>query len=216
MRSRVAFFLIACNPYASRRILTSRRGGADLDLVRMLAEKDETALKELMALYSDELLRTAYLLVKDRQVAEEAVMDSFLQAYNKIHQLKEPDKLRGWLLRIVVNRCRMRMRTWNWRRLLPFAEVEMEETERSPEDLLLTEWRNEQLSAAIHRLDYRYREVITLYYYNGFSVLEIAEHVKSNENTVKARLSRGRTKLKQMLQEGDGDENEARAGAGVY
>ncbi|WP_239616010.1 sigma-70 family RNA polymerase sigma factor [Cohnella mopanensis] len=182
----------------------------------MLAEKDETALKELMALYSDELLRTAYLLVKDRQVAEEAVMDSFLQAYNKIHQLKEPDKLRGWLLRIVVNRCRMRMRTWNWRRLLPFAEVEMEETERSPEDLLLTEWRNEQLSAAIHRLDYRYREVITLYYYNGFSVLEIAEHVKSNENTVKARLSRGRTKLKQMLQEGDGDENEARAGAGVY
>lgn len=166
-----------------------------------------------MALYSEELLRTAYLLVKDRHAAEEAVMDSFLQAYNKIHQLKEPDKLRSWLLRIVVNRCRMRMRTWSFRRLLPFARIELEETEHSPEDWLITEWRKERLSAAIHRLDYIYREVITLHYYNELNVAEIAEHIKSNENTIKARLSRGRMKLKRLLEE-EGDGNEA--GAGVY
>ncbi|QMV45084.1 sigma-70 family RNA polymerase sigma factor [Cohnella cholangitidis] len=186
-----------------------------MDLVRRLADKDETALRELMAQYSEELLRTAYLLVKDKQTAEEAVMDSFLQAYNKILQLKEPDKLRGWLLRIVVNRCRMRMRTWSWSRLLPFAQVEPKELEPSPEDLLLMEWRNERLSAAIHKLDYIYREVIALYYYNGLSVLEIAEHIGSNENTVKARLSRGRSKLKRMLEE-EGDGDEAGHGAGVY
>jgi RNA polymerase sigma-70 factor (ECF subfamily) len=191
-----------------------RRGGADLDVVRRLIEKDELALQALMSQFGDELQRTAYLLVKDRQAAEEAVMDTFIQAYNKIHQLKEPDKLRGWLLRIVVNRCRMKMRTWNWRNLLPAAYVErmVEETEPGPENRLLTEWRNKSLSAAIHRLEYRYREAITLHYYNELSVQEIAEHVKSNENTVKARLARGRKKLRQMLEEeGDGDEGGAGA-----
>lgn len=141
-------------------------------------------------------------------------MDTFIQAYYKIHQLNETDKLRGWLLRIVVNRCRMKMRKWSWRHLFPYAEIErmVEGTEPSPEELLLAEWRNESLSAVIHKLDYIYREAITLYYYNELSVLEIAEHIKSNENTVKARLARGRMKLRQMLgEEGDGDEGGAGA-----
>ncbi len=169
-----------------------------------------------MERYGDELLRTAYLLIKDQQAAEEAVMDTFIQAYNKIQQLKEPDKLRSWLFRIVVNRCRMRIRTWSWRHMLPFAQLDrmIEETEPGPEVQLLTQWRNEQLSNAVHRLDYIYREVITLYYYNGLTVAEIADQIMSNENTVKARLSRGRKKLKRML-EGEGDGDESGAGAGV-
>lgn len=199
---------------AERRILLCGRGGADLDVVRRLIEKDELALQYLMSLYGDELQRTAFLLVKDRQAAEEAVMDTFIQAFHKIHQLKEPDKLRGWLLRIVVNRCRMKMRTWSWRNLLPTAYIEqmIEENEPGPEKGLMMEWRNQRLSEAIHRLDYRHREAITLYYYNELSVLEIAEHIKSNENTVKARLARGRMKLRQILEEaGDGDEDGAGA-----
>jgi len=141
-------------------------------------------------------------------------MDTFVQAYNKIHQLKEPDKLRSWLLRIVVNRCRMKMRTWNWRHFIPFAHIEpmVEEVELDAENQLLLEWRNERLSDAVHRLEYKYREAIILFYYNGLTVAEIAEQTKSNANTVKARLSRGRAKLRKMLEDGDGDE----AGAGAY
>ncbi|BBI31657.1 RNA polymerase subunit sigma-24 [Cohnella abietis] len=163
--------------------------------------------------YGDELLRTAYLLVRDQQTAEEAVMDTFAQAYSKIQQLKEPAKLRSWLLRMVVNRCRMKMRTWSWRNILPSAHVDqmVEATEQSPEELMLAEWRHECLSDAILKLDYIYREAITLFYYNGLNVAEISEQIKCNENTVKARLSRGRAKLKQMLGEGDGDETGARA-----
>jgi len=168
-----------------------------------------------MATHGDELLRTAYLLVKDRQAAEEAVMDSFVQAYAKIHQLKQPEKLRSWLLRIVANRCRMRMRAWSWRSLFPFDRVDslIETVEPGPEELLLAQWRNERLSEAIHRLDYKYREVIALYYFNEFSVSEIAEQLSSNENTVKARLSRGRAKLRSLLdKEREGDE----IGAGAH
>jgi len=182
-----------------------------------LIAKDESALRELMSAYGDELLRTAYLLVKDPQTAEEAVMDTFAQAYAKIHQLKDPAKLRGWLHRIVANRCRMRMRTWSWRSLFPYASVEelSEGSEPSAEELLLAEWRNERLSEAVRRLEYKYREAIALYYYSGLSVAEIAEQLGCNENTVKARLSRGRAKLKTMLSEEEEGETNG-SGTRVY
>lgn len=54
-------------------------------MIERLAAQDETALAALMEQYGDYLMRTAYLLLKDRQTAEEAVQDTFLQAYRKIH-----------------------------------------------------------------------------------------------------------------------------------
>lgn len=167
-----------------------------------------------MERYGNVLIRTAYLLVKDKQVAEEAVMDTFIQAYRKIDQLQDPDRLESWLLRITVNRCRMRMRTWSWSRILPLPHVEqmVAEEEPGPEELLIDAWHSEKLSEALLKLDYKYRETIVLFYYNGLNVAEIAEQISSNENTVKARLARGRAKLKLMLEEQeDGDEAGARA-----
>ncbi|WP_317971124.1 sigma-70 family RNA polymerase sigma factor [Paenibacillus sp. CCS19] len=177
-----------------------------------MRNKDEAALRALMELYGNKLMRTAYLLVKDKQVAEEAVMDTFIQAYRKIDQLQDSDRLESWLLRITVNRCRMKMRAWSWSRLLPLSNVEqmITEEEAGPEKLLIEAWRNENLSEALLKLDYKYREAIVLFYYNGLSVAEIAEQTNSNENTVKARLARGRAKLKSMLEkQEDGDETRA-------
>lgn len=170
-----------------------------------MTAKDESALRELMDIYGDELMRTAYLLVKDRQTAEEAVMDTFIQAYAKIAQLREPDKLGGWLLCIVVNRCRMRMRLWSWRSRRFSAQLEPEapddSMENAPEEQLLLQWRSGRLREAVHCLDYKQREAIVCYYYNGMSINEIAQLLELNPNTVKARLARGRTQLKNMLAE---------------
>jgi RNA polymerase sigma-70 factor (ECF subfamily) len=187
-------------------------GGSSLDIVLGLREKDEAALRALMERYGNVLMRTAYLLVKDKHAAEEAVMDTFIQAYRKIDQLQDPNRLENWLLRIVVNRCRMRMRTWSWRRIFPLPHVEqmIADDEPGPEELLMDAWRNEKLSEALLKLDYKYRETIVLFYYNGLNVAEIAEQTGSNENTVKARLARGRAKLKLMLEkQEDGHETGA-------
>ncbi|MEK8129113.1 sigma-70 family RNA polymerase sigma factor [Paenibacillus filicis] len=170
--------------------------------MRRLKEKDEAALLVLMEQYGDELLRTAYLLVKDHQTAEEAVQDTFVQAYRSIGQLQDPSRLRSWLMRIVINCCRTRMRTWSWRKVLPWAWVEQlaEDQGRyaAPEEQLVESWGRERLSVAIRSLDYMYREVIVLYYYQEMSVLEIAAHTGCKENTVKARLARGRLRLRKI------------------
>jgi RNA polymerase sigma factor (sigma-70 family) len=167
-----------------------------------LKERDEAALRLIIQQHGDYLLRTAYLLMKDLQSAEEAVQDTFITAYQKIDQLQDPERLRSWLTRIAVNRCRMKQRTWNWRNLLPSSKVEElleDEAEDSPLTQLLIASRNESLTQAIHLLDYKYREVITLFYYNELSIRDIADQTGINENTIKARLSRGRSLLRIRL-----------------
>ncbi|WP_337588956.1 sigma-70 family RNA polymerase sigma factor [Gorillibacterium massiliense] len=164
----------------------------------------------MMAQYGDYLLRTAYLLLKDRQSAEEAVQDAFVAAYRHIDQLNDAAKLKSWLTAITVNRCRMRMRTWSWRHLIPFDVLSRsvsEGSEEEPEEIVLRKIAGKRLSDAIHKLDYPYREAIALYYFNEWSVQEIADHLHMNPNTVKARLARGRQRLRRIYEEeGKGDE----------
>jgi RNA polymerase sigma-70 factor (ECF subfamily) len=192
-----------------------REGASGLDVIERLKRRDEAALQSLMEIYGDYLLRTAYLLLKDRQAAEEAVQDTFITAYYKIGQLAEPSRLKGWLTRIAVNRCRMKLRTWDWNRLLSYARMESflgDDPEPGPEERFFLERRTERLTDAVHRLTYLYRETITLYYYNELAVREIAEQLGTNENTVKARLARGRSMLKRIWEEGDNDEQGQRVG----
>jgi RNA polymerase sigma factor (sigma-70 family) len=74
-----------------------------------------------------------------------------------------------------------------------------DEAEQGPLSQLLLASRNESLSEAIQQLDYIYREAITLFYYNEMSVREIVDQLGINENTIKARLSRGRSILRGIL-----------------
>ena len=158
--------------------------------------------------YGDMLLRTACLLLRDRQSAEEAVQDTFIQAYAKISQLQEPGRLRPWLIAITVNRCRMKQRTWSWRSIFPAAESgqwaeDAAGSAAGAEELFMADWRHAKLTDAIGSLDYIYRECLTLYYYHEMSIREISAQLKTRENTVKSRLSRGRGLLKSILEEED-------------
>ncbi|MBD8006313.1 sigma-70 family RNA polymerase sigma factor [Bacillus norwichensis] len=178
-----------------------------MDLVDQLKEKDEHALMEVMHQYGDYLLRTAYLLVKDYHTAEEAVQDTFITIFEKIHQLEDPNKLKSWLTTIVLNQCRSRMRKWHWKNIfLRFDKVEKmraDDTIRGPEESLLAMALDHNLSEAIQQLNYKYREAITLYYFNEMKISEIAIQTKTNENTVKSRLKRGRSLLKGLLTKGE-------------
>ncbi|WP_275262029.1 RNA polymerase sigma factor [Paenibacillus tepidiphilus] len=181
------------------------KGELQLDIIEGIKAKDESALRLLMEDYGDMLLRTAWLLLKDRQAAEEAVQDTFIQAYAKIGQLEDPQRLRAWLIAIAVNRCRMRQRTWSWRSIFPAAGSVIRADEESggfaaAEELFMAHWENAQLGEAIRSLDYIYRECLTLYYYHEMSIREISAQLRMPENTVKSRLARGRALLKQLLE----------------
>ncbi|MEN2768435.1 RNA polymerase sigma factor [Ornithinibacillus xuwenensis] len=172
-----------------------------------LKDKEENALIQLMNQYGDYLVRTALLLLKDYQTAEEVVQDTFVIAFEKMKQLEDPTKLKSWLTSITVNCCRSRMRKWSWKNvLLHLDNVDKEQVDESmltPEEALIDFVWNQNLSEAIQKLDYKYREVITLYYFNELKINEIALYTKSKESTIKSRLKRARFMLKELLQKGD-------------
>lgn len=177
-----------------------------MDLVDRLKDKQESALIELMSQYGDYLIRTAFLLLKDHQTAEEAVQDTFVIAFEKIMQLDDQAKLKSWLTSIVINCCRSRMRKWSWKNILLLFDndrIREDETALSPEEELLGLLWNQNLSEAIHQLDYKYREVITLFYFNEMKINEIALYTNEKENTIKSRLKRARLKLKEILVKGE-------------
>ncbi len=181
-----------------------------MNLVERLKQKEEAAVIEMMDRYGDSLLRTAILLVKDPHLAEEVVQDTFVTAYQKIHQLHDERKLRSWLLMITANGCRGRMRKWSWKNIFLHQEQEQEdhlidEHELLPEETLIATWRDQQLRDAITLLPYHYREAITLYYFQELTIKEIVAFLKENENTVKTRLARARTLLKIELMKGGVD-----------
>lgn len=157
-----------------------------------------------MELYGDYLLRMAFLLLKDHHTAEEAVQDTFLIVFEKISQLENESVLKSWLTTITMNRCREQMRKWSWKNILLNFDI-MErfnenETSPGPEDNLLeVEW-NQHITTAIQQLDYKYREMITLFYFNELKITEIADLTGIKENTVKSRLKRGKLQLKQILE----------------
>ena len=175
-----------------------------MQLVNRLIRKEEQALQQLMDVYGNYLMRTAFLLVKDHQLAEELVQDTFIIACDKISQLHDETKLRSWLTSIVLNQCRSKMRKWSWKHIFLRHQTDDWEQEidkmGNPEEQLLQEFGNQQLSQAIQQLEYVYREAIILYYYNELKITEIARHVNENENTIKSRLVRGRRQLRIMLE----------------
>ncbi|ASA19435.1 sigma-70 family RNA polymerase sigma factor [Paenibacillus donghaensis] len=179
-----------------------------MNIITRIQSGDETALRLLMDEYGNLLLRTACLLLKDRQTAEEAVQDTFIQAYAKIGQLHDPAKLKPWLLRIVLNRCRMRQRTWSWRHIFPGGDALLRADEESAssagaEERVIAQWNNLRLTEAVQSLKYLYRECVTLYYFHELSVQEISAQLEIPENTIKSRLARGRALLKKELEKED-------------
>ncbi len=136
---------------------------------------------------ADGLYRAALAILGHRQEAEDAVQDAFVKYLEKApRDLENPG---GWLMRVVVNGCKSRLRL-KWRQVVELpAELAAEDDERHELEEL---W---QLPA-------QDRAVIHLFYYAGYSTAEIARMTGQAEGTVRSRLSRARGRLKQLLTEG--------------
>ena len=103
--------------------------------------------------------------------------------------------MKAWLLRVAFNKCRDFRKSFRFRKQCSFDDVN--------ENMLCVEFTSDEKSllAEISSLPEKYSSVIYLYYYEKYSVKEIAEILKKNENTVSSLLRRARNKLKDILEE---------------
>lgn len=160
---------------------------------------EDSAFEELVSQNQDKLLRTCYLYLRDRQLAEDAVQETFLKAYRSLPDFRGDSSQKTWLTRIAINTCRDLYRS-EW-----FRHLDRRVTpEDLPERGASFSSREESLIVEVMRLPRKLREVTLLYYYHGMDEREIAEALDIARSSVSDRLSRARKKLKGMI-EGRGE-----------
>lgn len=153
-------------------------------------------LEQAMEQWEVPLLRTCYLLVKDVALAEDAVQDTFVKAWQAHDHFRGEASEKSWLMRIAVNTCRD-LRRGKWFRHVD-RQVRMEDL---PEPAEPFQWEDDTVTRAILALPDGLRQVVTLRYYQGFTVQEAADILKLSRRTVHYRLEKAERLLKESLEE---------------
>jgi len=173
----------------------------------LLAEKKEAFYLEnnrselldyLMRRFSDKVIKIAYYHVRDRHMAEDICQEVFLRVYKNLDKFCKDSTYFTWIYRITVNLCRDYKASAYFRRMLPWCGWDTEDISGTDERLLEAAEGGEVFSKVMD-LPLKYRTVLALYYFEEFTTPEIARILKIRENTVRARLSRGRKMLKGLL-----------------
>lgn len=157
------------------------------------------SINELVERYRDNLFAVAFSICKNASDSDDIVQETFLQYYLTSKSFESEQHIRAWLIRVAINKAKNVSRTF-WHQHKVSLEEYMETLVfETPEDSTLFE--------TVMALPQKYRLVIHLYYYEDYSVHEIAAALKLTESNVKVRLSRARTMLKKQLKE-DWDDDE--------
>ncbi|XCP86354.1 RNA polymerase sigma factor [Roseburia hominis] len=143
--------------------------------------------------YLDIVYRTALNCCKNPYDAEDVVQNTFLKLLNSNVAFTDDVHIRKWLIRVAVNEANSMWRSFWKKRVSSLEELSKEPEFEIPE--------NSELYYAVQKLPPRYKEVVHLYYYEEYSVKEIAEILHISETTIQTRLMRARKKLKQQLKE---------------
>lgn len=153
--------------------------------------KSEAEANAAVEEYGDTIRRVCFLHLKNYADVEDVFQDVFLKyiLYEQGFQSKDHEK--AWLIRVAINRCKDLLKSFAWRRVtsldgMDTAAIAVQESDG-------------ELLGAVLRLPDKYRDVIYLYYYEGYNAVEIAEMLGKRVNTIYTWLARAKARLKDML-----------------
>lgn len=159
--------------------------------VEALRRGEPEVLAQLLEQYGREIQGVAYLILRDRQAAEDVLMDTLISALDRGATLREDGSLRAWLLRIATNLAlgkRRRERRVTWLEVLPEGSAPQPDVT----DHLA-------LLAGLNDLPARTRAAVVLHYYADLPVAQVATVMGTSENTVKTQLRKALARLRVSL-----------------
>jgi|SRR5579864_442524 len=165
---------------------------------------DTGAYEEIVRRYQQVAFRTAYLITGSAPEAEDAAQEGFIKAYRALDRFREGADPRPWLLRIVANEARNRVRSAGRRHHLELLLVEdfrPGDAAPSPEAAALAAESRRRLMRELNGLDVDDRLVIACRYLLDLSGEETSAALGIPEGTVKSRLSRALARLRERFPE---------------
>jgi RNA polymerase sigma-70 factor (ECF subfamily) len=170
-------------------------------LVLLAADGSREAVADLVARWSPRLLRHAMRLLHDLDAAKDVTQDTWVGALRGLRSLGDPARFPAWIYAIASRKCADRIRSNMRRRRLRAAIVAQPRPVSCDPEL----GRGLDLSAALGRLPFDQRLVVSLFYGEDLTVSDIARVVGAAEGTIKSRLHHARAALKGHLEEGQND-----------
>lgn len=158
-------------------------------------------IEGLMNSFGNDVLRTAYMYVKDMHTAEDIFQEVFIKVYNNLHTFEGNSNIKTWIMRITINTCKDFFKSAYHRRIVPMEEFVGDAIVSETDfDRLEREETAHAVKEAVMELPERYREVIFCVYYQELSMDQTAEALGIPSGTVKSRLARGKDKLKELME----------------
>jgi len=183
---------------------------SDEAVVALVARSDQDALAELYDRFGRVAYGLAYRILRDRALAEDAVQESFMNAWRTADRfMPERGKASTWLLTLVHRRAVDLVRREDRRRAEPLDQSFDVASEGSAEHDAWLRFERERVQAALRRLPDQQREALELAYYGGFTQSELAERLGQPVGTIKSRMFAGLGRLRELLAEPDHDDRTA-------
>jgi RNA polymerase sigma-70 factor (ECF subfamily) len=145
--------------------------------------------------HADILIRICFTYMKNMSDAEDLAQDTFLKVIEKKPVFENFEHEKAWLIRVAINLCKNRLRTVWFKRTSPLDENACNFTQEESE-----------VMGAVLELPAKYRSIILLFYFEEYSIKEIAGILRKNESTIGSQLHRARKLLKSKLMEDFDDE----------
>lgn len=154
-------------------------------------------IKKAIEDYTQTVLKIAFSYTKNTSDAEDIAQDVFYALLREEKVFSSENHLKAWLVRVTINKSKNYVKS-RW----------FSKRNEMPEELVDMPKENSDILYAVFSLEEKYRIPIHLFYYEGYSIREIAEILKIPTATVGTRLKRGREQLKKLLGSEDCLENE--------
>lgn len=182
----------------------------DSDLVKRVCLGESKAFDILVQKYWEWAFAIASGLVDDFVAAQDVTQEAFVNAWQKLYQLNNPERFKQWLRRIVMNQAMMYIRQRK-------STVSIEEIEEgsaihseTPEKKIIEREDIELVNNGVQNLTLRHRLLLELFYMDGLSQRDIGALLEISEPLVKSRLHDARTKLRREVMMENSRENDRR------
>jgi RNA polymerase sigma factor (sigma-70 family) len=159
-------------------------------------------VKKLYELYKNDIYKFLFYQSRNKEIAEDLLQETFLQAFTSIHRFKGKAKIRTWLFQIAkyvyFNHAKKAKK-------FEYANIEtlnLRSEEMNLEEQFIEKERGKKIFKALHNLSEPHREIIILKIYSQLSFREIGEVFEKSENWARVTFHRGKLKLLGNLSEG--------------